>query len=55
MPIHLQPAAEHLGYRRGSLPVTERQAERILSIPINQFLSPDDVDYVATAINEFYA
>jgi dTDP-4-amino-4,6-dideoxygalactose transaminase len=55
IPIHLQPAAEHLGYRRGSLPVTERQAERILSIPINQFLSPDDVDYVATAINEFYA
>lgn len=55
VPIHLQPAAEHLGYARGSLPVTERQAERILSIPINQFLSPDDVAYVAAAINEFYA
>lgn len=55
LPIHLQPAAEHLGYARGSLPVTERQADRILSIPINQFLAPDDVAYVAAAINEFYA
>jgi dTDP-4-amino-4,6-dideoxygalactose transaminase len=55
IPIHLQPAAEHLGYARGSLPVTERQADRILSIPINQFLTPDDIAYVAAAINEFYA
>jgi dTDP-4-amino-4,6-dideoxygalactose transaminase len=55
LPIHLQPAAAHLGYARGSLPVTERQADRILSIPINQFLAPDDIAYVAAAINEFYA
>ena len=54
IPIHLQPAAAHLGYGRGSLPETERQAERILSVPINQFLSHDDVAYVAHAINEFY-
>ncbi|HEY1727843.1 MAG TPA: DegT/DnrJ/EryC1/StrS family aminotransferase [Candidatus Baltobacteraceae bacterium] len=54
IPIHMQPAAAHLGYGRGSLPETERQAERILSIPINQFLSPDDVTYVAEAVNEFY-
>jgi dTDP-4-amino-4,6-dideoxygalactose transaminase len=55
VPIHLQPAAEQLGYARGSLPVTERQADRILSIPINQFLASDDVEYVAATINEFYA
>jgi dTDP-4-amino-4,6-dideoxygalactose transaminase len=54
VPIHLQPAAEKLGYKRGSLPMTERQADRILSIPINQFLGPDDIAYVATTIDEFY-
>jgi dTDP-4-amino-4,6-dideoxygalactose transaminase len=53
VPIHLQPAAASLGYARGSLPMTERQADRILSIPVNQFLAPDDVAYVAAAINEF--
>lgn len=55
VPIHLQPAAESLGYKRGSLPVTERQAERILSLPVNQFLAAEDIAYVAAAINEFFA
>jgi dTDP-4-amino-4,6-dideoxygalactose transaminase len=55
VPIHLQPAAASLGFGRGSLPVTERQADRILSIPVNQFLAPDDIAYVAATINEFYA
>jgi dTDP-4-amino-4,6-dideoxygalactose transaminase len=55
VPIHLQPAAEKLGYKRGSLPMTERQADRILSIPINQFLTPDDIAYVAATINEYFA
>ena len=41
-----------LGYRPGSLPETERQAERILSIPINQFLSKEDVSYVASCLGE---
>ena len=53
-PIHLQPAARKLGYRRGSLPETERQAARILSIPINQSLRRDEIDYVAEAIEAFY-
>jgi dTDP-4-amino-4,6-dideoxygalactose transaminase len=54
IPIHLQPAAEDLGYRRGDFPVTERQAERILSLPIHQFLAPEDPTYVADKIYAFY-
>jgi dTDP-4-amino-4,6-dideoxygalactose transaminase len=54
VPIHLQPAAEDLGYRRGDFPVTERQAERILSLPIHQYLAPDDQIYVAGKIDAFY-
>jgi len=53
-PIHLQPAAAKLGYARGSLPVTERQAERILSLPINQFLREDDLAHVAAEIGAFF-
>ena len=54
VPIHLQPAAEGLGYRRGQFPATERQAERILTLPVHQFLSNDDIQYVAEAVNGFY-
>ena len=55
VPLHLQPMAEPLGYRLGDLPVAERQARRILSLPVHQMLSPEDIDYVAAAINGFLA
>lgn len=54
IPIHLQKAAEGLGYKRGSLPVTERQMGRILSLPINQFLTEQQIDLVIESIRAFY-
>jgi dTDP-4-amino-4,6-dideoxygalactose transaminase len=54
IPIHLQKAAEHLGYKRGAFPVCEAQSARILSLPIHEYLSPDDQAYVIERIREFY-
>jgi dTDP-4-amino-4,6-dideoxygalactose transaminase len=54
-PIHLQPASKELGYRRGDFPVAEAQAGRILTLPINPFLSPDDIRYVADQVNGFFS
>lgn len=53
-PIHLQPAAARLGCQAGDLPATERQATRILSLPVHQFMSEDDVAYVAQWVNAFF-
>ncbi len=55
VPIHLQPAARDLGCAAGDYPITERQAGRILSLPIHQFLSKADVDHVCDTINRFFA
>jgi dTDP-4-amino-4,6-dideoxygalactose transaminase len=55
VPIHLQPAARDLGYAKGSFPVTERQADRILSLPIHQFLAPEDLRHVAASIASFFS
>jgi dTDP-4-amino-4,6-dideoxygalactose transaminase len=55
IPIHLQPAAAHLGHRRGAFPVTEQQAERILTFPVNQFLSASDIGYICANVREFFA
>jgi dTDP-4-amino-4,6-dideoxygalactose transaminase len=49
-PIHLQPAAATLGYKKGSLPVTERLSATILALPANQTLSREDVIFVANEI-----
>ena len=54
VPIHLQPVAKELGYKRGSLPVTERQADRVLSLPVAQSLQPEMLEYVVNIIQEFY-
>ena len=54
IPIHLQPAASELGYCEGSFPVAEAQAKRILTIPVNQFLTASQVEFVAEKINEFF-
>ena len=53
-PIHLQPVAFSLGYRAGAFPVAERQAERILSLPVYPELRRDDLVRVAATIREFY-
>lgn len=54
VPIHLQPCAKNLGYARGDFPVAERQASRILSLPVHQWLDEADVEHVAASIREFY-
>lgn len=54
VPLHLQPCFDSLGYRRGSLPITERTCERILSLPCHPMLTEEDGRYVASCIREFY-
>jgi dTDP-4-amino-4,6-dideoxygalactose transaminase len=53
IPVHLQPAYQHLGYRRGVFPITERYAERILSLPMYPELSQISIERVTVAIKDF--
>ena len=53
VPIHLQPAYKNLGYKRGSFPVTEQYAQRILSLPIYAELTPELIEYVSKSILTF--
>lgn len=54
LPLHLQKAYEHLGIGRGALPVTERAADRLLSLPMYPGMSEDQVARVADSIRRFY-
>jgi dTDP-4-amino-4,6-dideoxygalactose transaminase len=55
VPIHLQPAARALGHRPGDFPLAERQAGRVLSLPVHPFLTPADIERVTDTIAEFFA
>jgi dTDP-4-amino-4,6-dideoxygalactose transaminase len=50
VPVHLQKAYAHLGYERGSLPVTEAVADQFLSLPIYPELRPDQVAQIVSAL-----
>jgi dTDP-4-amino-4,6-dideoxygalactose transaminase len=54
IPIHLQPAYEDLGHRRGDFPVTERLAERILSLPMYPAMTAVEIRRTADAIGAFF-
>jgi dTDP-4-amino-4,6-dideoxygalactose transaminase len=54
IPIHLQAPCRALGWKQGDLPETERQAARILTLPIHQFLTEAQIQHVAGAIKKFY-
>jgi dTDP-4-amino-4,6-dideoxygalactose transaminase len=53
-PIHLMPAYGFLGYAPGSLPVTERLAGTILSLPMYAELPEADAVEVVSAVRSFF-
>ncbi len=50
VPLHLQACFASLGYKPGSLPVTERLVNEVLSLPCHPMLSKDDVKHVIASI-----
>jgi dTDP-4-amino-4,6-dideoxygalactose transaminase len=53
-PIHLMRGYSFLGYKSGSLPVTEKLAAEILSLPMYGALPLSHVDRVVEVIRAFY-
>ncbi len=53
IPPHLQKAYEYLGYKKGDLPVTERYADEVLSLPMYNGMSEEEQSYVIEKLNSF--
>ncbi len=53
IPLHRQRAYEHLGYRAGDLPVTERIATEIVSLPMFPQLTHPQQDEIVSEVKEF--
>lgn len=54
VPVHLQPAAAHLGYHEGDFPVSEADAKRIVTLPAHQHLSDAEIEYAIEQVRAFY-
>ena len=55
LPLHLQKAYAHLGYKAGDFPVAEKAARECLSLPIYPELSDAQVERVGDVIKSFFA
>jgi len=54
IPIHRQEAFKELKYRRGALPVTEKVAREILSLPFSPELTEEEAKEVGQHIERFF-
>ena len=53
LPLHLQKAYAHRGFKKGDFPVSERTAARLLSLPMFAELTPPQIEYVVDCIKEY--
>lgn len=50
VPLHLQPAFAFLGQGKGTFPVAESAAQRVISLPMHPYMTSDDIRQVSEAL-----
>ena len=55
VPLHLQQAAAPLGFGPGSMPVAERQADALVTLPAHEYLVDEQVAHMISSIRRFEA
>jgi len=54
LPLHLQKAYAHLGYKEGDFPIAEKAARQCLSLPIFPELTEAQIQRVASVMTAFF-
>ena len=52
IPLHLQECFKYLNYKKNDFLISEKMSKEVISIPINPFLTKNQIDYVTTKINK---
>lgn len=47
MPLHLQECFNYLGYKKGDFPICENISNEIMSLPMNPYLSDEEIKYIS--------
>lgn len=53
IPLHLQKAADYLGYKPGDFPRCEEYSRTAITLPAHQHLTSEEVDYVIEHVRKF--
>lgn len=55
VPMHLQPAAKQYGHVKGDFPMAETVADNCLSLPVHEFITREQLDFMIEKIKAFYS
>jgi len=53
IPPHLSPVYKYLGYKKGEFSITEEYANSIVSLPLYEGMTKEEIDYVIETINRY--
>lgn len=53
IPPHMSEAYKYLGIEKGQLPITEKYAETVLSIPMYNGMKDEEINYVIETLNSY--
>ncbi len=48
VPLHLQECFSYLGGKQGDFPVAEKVSQEIMSLPMNPYLTEEEIEYIST-------
>jgi dTDP-4-amino-4,6-dideoxygalactose transaminase len=54
IPVHLQPAFQSLGFKRGNFPVAETLCQHAISLPVFPEMTNEQLDLVCLSIRTYY-
>jgi dTDP-3-amino-2,3,6-trideoxy-4-keto-D-glucose/dTDP-3-amino-3,4,6-trideoxy-alpha-D-glucose/dTDP-2,6-dideoxy-D-kanosamine transaminase len=54
VPVHLQKAAAHLGYKEGDFPQAETDSRTSITLPAHQHLTSEEIEYIIERVRSFY-
>ncbi len=54
IPMHLQPAASFLGYKKGDFPIAEKLAEESISLPVHEYINDEQIYKMIEIVKEFF-
>ena len=53
-PLHLHEAAKKFKYKKGQFPNAEKLSKEVISIPVHEFITKKQLDFMITKIQKFY-
>ncbi len=52
-PLHLHEHFRKMGYKEGDFPVSEKLSKEVLSLPVNPFVTEENVEFIIEKVKEF--